>query len=79
MKINFNNLRLKLAEDFNRLVNELNDIEEKEQRWIEAPLYDLREGIGALLLCESSGDDVFDSLDYTLKRLDKDDDEEEEQ
>ena len=72
MKIDFNNLRLKLAKDFNRLVFELNELNEKEQLWIEDPLYDLREGIGALLLCESSSDDIFDSLDYTLSLLDKD-------
>jgi hypothetical protein len=49
MNVDFTNLRINLAKDFNNLVAYINDVPEGYLYLIKNPLYDLRASIGTVL------------------------------
>jgi len=72
MKVDFDNLRKHLACSYNKAFHDFTKLPESyEKEQLADSLNDIRTYIGTLLACESSGDDVFDSIDIELEPRDE--------
>lgn len=75
MKIDFNNLRLRIGNSYNRLwIIYKNKEDQGRENFLHNELLYLRNLVGALLSCESGKGESFNAIDYNL--LPNEDDEE---
>ncbi len=78
MQIDFDKLRLQMATQYNVLAKKVYEMEESPERQdLALSVDDLHDSVASILSLESTGGDVFKSVDAKLVALEYDDTEDE--